>query len=226
MTRPSLLAQVPFFAPLGDEQLQELATACRARTFKKGQALFYEDDPGNALYLLQSGQVKIVSMAPDGGERILHVHGPGECLGEMSLIDGAPRSAAAVALDTVEALVLYREEFLALLQRYPAVALAVMSGLSGMVRRLSAQVHDLTSLDVPGRIAKKLLELAERHGETTPDGLRITVPLTQQELAEMVGATRVAVNQALSYFRHNKLLSTDRDGITLHQPEKLRQRVY
>jgi CRP/FNR family transcriptional regulator, cyclic AMP receptor protein len=199
---------------------------CRRRVFKRGEALFHEEDPGNALYIVQTGQVKIVRLAPDGEERILHLEGPGECLGELSLIDSAPRSAKAVALDRVEALVLYREEFLALLDRHPAVARAVMSGLAGMVRRLSEQVQDLTALDVPGRIAKKLLELADSHGQTTPDGVQISLPLTQQELADMIGATRVAVNQALSWFRGQGILTTDRQGITLRQPEKLRQRVY
>jgi CRP/FNR family transcriptional regulator/CRP/FNR family cyclic AMP-dependent transcriptional regulator len=223
---PSLLLSRSCFASLGEEPPRELALACRSRAFKRGQALFYEDEPGSALYLLQSGRVKIVCLAPDGGERILHVFGPGDCLGELSLVDGAPRSATAVALDEVRALMLYRDELLSLLQRHPAVAVALLSRLAAAVRRTTAQVLDLTTLDVPGRIARKLLELAERHGQSTPDGLRITLPLTQQELAEMIGATRVAVNEALSGFRSRKILSTGRDGITIHQPEKLGQRVY
>jgi CRP/FNR family cyclic AMP-dependent transcriptional regulator len=226
MAATSLLGGVPLFASLSEEALRAVEAVCRRRVFKRGETLFYEEDPGNALYIVQTGQVKIVRLAPDGEERILHLEGPGECLGELSLIDGAPRSAKAVALDRVEALVLYREEFLALVDRHPAVARAVMSGLAGMVRRLSEQVQDLTALDVPGRIAKKLLELADTHGQTTADGVQISLPLTQQELADMIGATRVAVNQALSWFRGQGILTTDRQGITLRQPEKLRQRVY
>ena len=222
----SLLAGVACFQSLTAEQLQALEQACRRRSFKRGETLFYEEDPGNALYILQQGQVKILRVNDDGEERILHVLGPGEYLGELSLVDGAPRSAKAVALEKVEALVLYREEFLALLERHPPVALAVMSGLAGMVRRLSEEVQDLTALDVPGRVAKKLLELAESHGQPTPQGVQITVKLSQQELAEMIGATRVAVNQALSWFRGQGILSTEREGIVIHQPEKLKQRVY
>lgn len=222
----SPLSGVPFFASLGEDALQALEQACRRRVFPRGETLFYEEDPGSALYILQAGQVKIVRLAPDGEERILHLQGEGSCLGELSLIDSAPRSARAVALDRVEALVLYREPFLELLSRHPTVALAVMSELAGMVRRLSAQLQDLTALDVPGRLAKKLLELAATHGQTTPEGRHIPLPLTQQELAHMIGATRVAVNQALSAFRQQGLLTTDRSGITLHQPEKLNQRVY
>src|SRR5438045_3487378 len=119
MAGTSPLAQVSFFASLSEEGLRALEQACRRRTFKRGETLFYEEDPGNALYILQKGQVKIVRLAPDGEERILHLEGPGQCLGELSLIDGAPRSAKAVTLDQVEALVLYREEFLALVERHP-----------------------------------------------------------------------------------------------------------
>jgi CRP/FNR family cyclic AMP-dependent transcriptional regulator len=222
----SPLARISFFAALGDDSLQALEQVCRRRVFARGETLFYEDDPGSALYILQSGQVKIVRLAPDGEERILNLQGPGECLGELSLIDGAPRSARAVALDRVEALVLYREPFLELLTRHPPAALAVMSALAGTVRRLSAQLQDLTALNVPGRLAKKLLELADTHGRSTPAGLHIPLPLTQQELAHMIAATRVAVNQALGAFRQQGLLTTDRQGITLHHPEKLRECAY
>jgi CRP/FNR family transcriptional regulator, cyclic AMP receptor protein len=226
MASGSLWAGLECFQSLTGEQIQELEQACRRRSFKRGETLFYEEDPGNALYILQQGQVKIVRLASDGEEQILRIQGPGECLGELSLIDGEPRSARAVALEKVEALVLYREAFLALVQQHPPVALAVMSGLAKMVRRLSEEVQDRTALDVPGRVAKKLLELAESHGETTPAGVQIRVKLSQQELAEMIGATRVAVNQALSWFRGQGILSTEREGLVIHQPERLRQRVY
>ena len=99
MEGASLLAGVPLFASLSEESLRAVEQACRRRVFKRGETLFYEEDPGNALYILQSGQVKIVRLAPDGEERILHIEGPGKCLGELSLIDGAPRSAKAVTLD-------------------------------------------------------------------------------------------------------------------------------
>jgi CRP/FNR family cyclic AMP-dependent transcriptional regulator len=226
MMQLSLLAQVPFLAALGEEELRELAQACRKRTFKRGEVLFHEEDLGNALFIIQSGQVKIVCLAPDGEDRILNVVGPGQYLGELSLVDGAPRSATAVALERVEVLALYREDFLALFKRHPATALAVMSGLVAMVRRLSDEVRDLTALDVAGRLAKKLLELANQHGQVTPAGLRITVPLKQQELAEMIGATRVAVNQSLSWYRNHGVLSTEREGIIIHEPEELRKRIY
>src|SRR5205814_22478 len=110
---------------------------------------FHEGDPGAALFLLKSGHVKIVRATAAGAEAVLHVRGPGEHLGEMALVDGAPRSATALALDHVEARMLYRQPFLALLQRRPSAALAVMSGLTAMVRRLNEQLQDATALDAP-----------------------------------------------------------------------------
>jgi CRP-like cAMP-binding protein len=144
-----LLSQVPFLETLDAEDLRELARTCPLRRFKPGVALFHEGDPGSALFLLESGHVKIVRAATDGEEMVLHIYGPGEHLGEMALVDGAPRSATAVALEPVEARMLYREPFLALLYRRPSAALAVMSGLAAMVRRLNEQLQDATSLDAP-----------------------------------------------------------------------------
>jgi CRP/FNR family cyclic AMP-dependent transcriptional regulator len=220
------LAQVPFFRSLEDHELQELAGACRPRAFKRGEVLFHDGDPGNVLYVLRSGEVKVVLIADDGEETILHVVRAGECLGELSLVDGAPRSATSVALDRVEALALLREDFLALVERRPAVARAVMAALAGMVRRLSAQVQDVMTLDVAARLAKKLLELADRHGQATDGGVRIDLRLKQQELAEMIGATRVSVNQHLGWFQERGILTFDPEGIILHHPEQLRRRIY
>jgi CRP/FNR family transcriptional regulator, cyclic AMP receptor protein len=226
MLQPARLQQVPFLASLPEAQLRELLHSCQQRRFPRGTVLFHQDDPGNALYFLQAGWVKIVRLAPTGEERILNVLGPGIAFGEMALVDGAPRSAAAIALDPVEALVLYREPFLALIQGSPAVALAVMSGLAGMVRQLSEQIAYLTSLDVPGRLAKTLLELAARYGEETPTGRRIALPLTQRELAEMIGAARAPVNQSLQGFQKQGILTVERQAILLHQPEQLQKRIY
>src|SRR5262245_9661729 len=110
------LSQVPFLAELAETELQALAAVCRVRRFRRGEVLFHEGDPGNALFLIQSGQVKILRVTDEGEDRILHVLGPGEYLGELSLVDGAPRSATAQALDPVETLTLHRDDFLSLIE--------------------------------------------------------------------------------------------------------------
>jgi CRP/FNR family cyclic AMP-dependent transcriptional regulator len=226
MVAPSLLSHVSFFASLKEEDLRALAGVCRVRRFKRGEALLREGDPGDALYILQSGHVKITVTTAEGVDTILTVEGPGECLGELSLMDGAPRSATAVAVDWVEAVTLRREDFLALIDQHPGVARAVMSGMAAMVRRLTAQVQDAVCHDVTGRLARKLLELADQHGEPTPRGPRITLKLSQEELAQMVGVTRVSVNRHLRWFEERGFLTADRDGITLHRPEELQKRIY
>jgi CRP/FNR family transcriptional regulator/CRP/FNR family cyclic AMP-dependent transcriptional regulator len=184
--------------------------------------LFHEGDVGHALYILRSGWVKIVMIAPDGEETLLQVHGPGGCVGEMSLLDGEPRCATAVALDRVEALLLYREEFLSLLMRTPRMLHSVIGRLTGMTRRLSGQIQESGLLDLRGRLARRLLDLAEQYGEPAPEGIRLSVRLTQQELAQMIGGTRSHVNRHLRRFQSQGILTVAKDGILIHRPEKLR----
>jgi CRP-like cAMP-binding protein len=222
---PAFLARVPLFASLGEPELQALAELCRVRRFPPGGMLFHEGDPANALFLIRSGQVKIVRDALDGEEAILHLIGPGECLGEVALLDGGTRSATAVALGRVDALRLDREEFWALLERQPAVARAAMIALAGMVRRTTDQLHHVIQLDVPGRLARTLLTLATRHGRVTSQGVSVGVPLTQAELAQIVGVTRQTVSEQLGRLRKCGVLSVDRGEILLHKPEWLRRRV-
>jgi CRP/FNR family cyclic AMP-dependent transcriptional regulator len=223
--RAAFLAGVPLFASLAEQERLALAEACRVRTFPPGEALFHQGDAGHALYILRSGQVKIVRLAPGGTETILAIRGAGECVGALSLVDGEPRATAAVALEEVEALVLPREEFRALVERRTEVAFAVMAALAQTARRRSEQVQDALLLDVPHRLAKKLLELAEQHGVATPEGIQIRMPLTQGDLAQMVGAARPTVNKYLIRLQNEGILTAKRGKIVLHRPEALRQRL-
>jgi CRP-like cAMP-binding protein len=222
----SFLSQVPLFSQLSEPDLRLLAEACRVRTYRPGEVLFHDGDSGDTLFILLSGQVKILMVGPNSEESILDTLTAGECLGELSLVDGGPRSAMAQARDRVETLVLRREDFLSLMERHPPVALGVARRLAGMVRRLNEQVQDGILLDVPARIAKKLLELADRHGRATPQGIHIPLRITQHELAQMVGAARETVAKQLSRLQARGILTHDRSGITLHQPESLRERIY
>jgi len=219
------LREVSLFRSLPEEQLRELAQACRSRTYRRGDALFYSGDEGSAVYILRSGKVKIVGEGADGEERILHLQGAGECLGELSLIDGQPRSATAVAIEPVDAWILSRQSFIDLVDRRPEVARAVMGELAGIVRRLSEQVQEFTTLDVRARLAKKLLQLSERHGQSASEGVQVALPLNQDELAGMIGTTRPSVNTHLKRFEKEGVLSLHREGITVHQPRKLQKAV-
>jgi CRP/FNR family transcriptional regulator len=226
MVRPSQLSRVSLFASLGEQELKALAAACHPRTYRRDEVLFHEDEPGNALYVLLSGHVKIVQQIDVERETILSLYGPGESLGEMSLMDGGPRCGTAIALDSVKVVTLHREAFLALARRHPEVVWTVASRLSVLVRRANQQIHVLSALSVTARVARKLLELADQYGRVTPAGIRIAVPLTQQELAQTIGSNRITVNKQLRQFQEAQILTADRRGITLRQPEQLKQRIH
>jgi CRP/FNR family transcriptional regulator len=150
------------------------------------------------------------------------VYGPGECLGELSVLDGRPRSATAVAMNRVEALVVPRDAFLAILQENPRLTHSVLDRLSRRVRSLREQIHDTVKLDLKGRLARQLLDLADRYGEWTRDGVRVAVGLSQRELGQMIGGARANVNQALNGFQARGILTVEREGIVIHRPDELR----
>ena len=218
--------QVSFFSDLPEEEIQALSSATKRRTFRSGEVIFHRDDPGQVLYMMKEGKVKICIISPDGQEVSLAVLGKGEYFGEFALLDGLPRSTDAVALERVECYTLQRSDFLNAIQKNPKIAILVLEALSKRLRTTDQMVEDLIFLDVYGRVAKKLLELADAHGVKTDDGVLIDVRLTQQELASMVGASRESVNKVLGYFTDKNYISTDKHRITIHRVNDLKRRIY
>src|SRR3984893_7600356 len=222
----SYLKQVSLFANLAEEDIHELMTAAKRRAFRSGEVIFHRDDPGQVLYMIKEGKVKICIISPDGQEISLAVFGKGECFGEFALLDGLPRSADAIALEKVECYTLQRSDFHNAIMKNPKIAISVLEALTKRLRNTDNMVEDLIFLDVYGRVAKKLLELADAHGVKTDDGVRIEVRLTQQELASMVGASRESVNKVMGYFTERDFISTDKHRITLHRIADLKRRIY
>ena len=220
------LKQVPLFADLADEDIHELMAVARRRIFRSGEVIFHRDDPGQVLYVIKEGKVKISLISPEGQEISLVVFGKGECFGEFALLDGLPRSADAVALERVECYTLQRSDFHKTIMKNPKIAIQVMEVLSRRLRTTDQMVENLIFLDVYGRVAKKLLELADSHGSKVDNGIRIEVRLTQQELASMVGASRESVNKVMGYFTDKNFISTDKHRITLHRIADLKRRIY
>lgn len=220
------LKQVPLFAGLNDEGIRELMGVAKRRIFRTGEVIFHRDDPGQVLYVIKEGKVKICLISPDGQEMTLVVFGKGECFGEFAILDGLPRSADAVALEKVECYTLQRSDFHNAIMKNPRIAIQVLEVLSKRLRTTDDMVEDLIFLDVYGRVAKKLLELADTHGEKMENGTRINVRLTQQELASMVGASRESVNKVMGYFTDKNFISTDKHRITLLRPADLKRRIY
>ncbi len=218
--------QVPLFTGLAEEDMRELMAVARKRTFRSGEVIFHRDDPGQVLYVIKEGKVKISLVSPDGQEIVLTVLGKGECFGEFAILDGLPRSADAITLEKVECYTLQRSDFHNAIAKNPKIAIQVLEVLTKRLRTNDQMVEDLIFLDVYGRVAKKLLELAETHGEKIENGTRINVRLTQQELASMVGASRESVNKVMGYFTDKNFISTDKHRITLHRINELKRRIY
>ncbi len=220
------LKQIAIFADLADEDLRDLMAVAKRRTFRAGEVIFHRDDPGQVLYMIKEGKVKICLISPDGQEISLAVLGAGEYFGEFALYDGLPRSADAIAIEKVECYTLQRSDLHNAIMKSPKIAIQVLEGLSKRLRNTDQMVEDLIFLDVYGRVAKKLLELSYTHGVKVEDGTRIDVRLTQQELASMVGASRESVNKVMGYFTDKGYISTDKHRITLHKINDLKRRIY
>ena len=220
------LGHLPLFAGLPPERISSLEAMAQRRSFKRGEVIFHKGDPGDTLFMIVQGQVKIVLPSDSGEEALLVVLDEGEFFGELSLIDERPRSATIMASEPTETLVLHRDDFLRSLAANPEIAVHLLKVLSRRLREADEFVEDAVFLDVPGRLAKKLLQLAETYGHSTPSGTAIGLRITQQELATMVGATRESVNKHLRSYRARGIIDVDRQRIVIKRPDELRRRIY
>lgn len=226
MANVATVRRVPFLAILPDEELAGLVERMRPRQYRAGTIIFHRDDPGTTLHIITSGVVKLVLASPEGREVTVGILGPGDFFGELSLLDGGARSASAVALEATESLTLDREPFVAILERHPEIANGLLMVLGNRLRRTDELVQDILFLDLPGRVAKQLLALADERGQATRDGVRIDLRLSQTELASIVGTTRESVNRCLNAFADRDLLTIDRDAITIRNRDGLKERIY
>lgn len=199
----SALKLVPFFNNLTPDEAEQLSQRLVMRRFNAGQIIFHHGDPGGLLYIISKGKVKITHSTPDGQEAMLAIFGAGDFFGELALLDESPRSATVEALQATETLTLHREDFIRFISDNPNFSLHVLHTLAQHIRRLNNQISDIFFLDLPARLARQLLQLADQHGKETDDGILIDISLTQTDLAEMTGATRVSINKALGRFRRS-----------------------
>ena len=209
------LTAMPFFAGLDAPALERVANGTRIRRFRRGEVVFHVGDPGDALFLISTGSVKITLPSESGEEAILATLQPGEVFGELSLLDGAPRSATAAALEPTETIVLQRDRFRQLMATEPTIRDAVLANMATEVRRLTTHVEDLHFLDVTGRLAKCLVRLAEEGRPDGNGGIRLRSALSQSELAAMVGCTRQSANRVIGQFTDDGFIRVERDSITV-----------
>jgi len=222
----AVLASTPLFKGIPAADLGALAPALRLRTYTKGAFIFHEGDPGNVLYVVVRGQVKIGRIGRGGNEVVFAMLSPGETFGELALFEeGAIRAADAQATEVSECVTLYRDALLAFVDAHPRMMHHVIRVLIGYVRATDETFSETAFLDIPGRVSKKLLELAESHGQQTPAGVRIRLRLTQRTLAGMVAASRENVNRALARFEARGGIRQDGGYITIVSPQQLRSRI-
>ena len=225
MITADMLAGSYLLRNLPEESISRLANAARRRTYRRGEVVFHQGDPGDALHFLVEGRVKVVLDAESGDEAVIAILGPGDCFGELSLIDGEPRSATVEALEPVRTVSLARSDFIAFLHQSPAALDRLLASLAGMVRRANEGVADLVFLDLEGRLVKKLLELADAHGKQVDGAVEIEVPMTQEDLAAMIGATRASVNKLLGWYEDRGAIQRRGRRIAIFDADRLRRRI-
>lgn len=198
MISDDLLRQVPLFSGLDDEDMQSLIGAVTRRKYPKDAVIFFESDPGDAMFMILGGRVKVTILSDDGREIILSILGDRDFFGEMALLDNEPRSATAIAVQETEVAVIHQKDFLSIVEKRPRVAINLLSALSDRLRKANHQIGSLALLDVYGRVAGVLLEMARDTGIRLKDGrIRFRRP-THQEIANMIGATRETVSRTIS----------------------------
>jgi CRP/FNR family transcriptional regulator, cyclic AMP receptor protein len=223
----TLLARLPFFTQLQPEELQELTNRLKRRTYRPGETIFHKDDAGTTMYIIHEGTVKISVPSEVGSEMILSILSNGEFFGELSLFDGKPRSATVTSAGPTEVFVLHRDDFIDFVSKHPHVSLGIISALSNRIRRTDNLVEDVVFLDIPARLAKKLLELSRSHGKKLANGaIQVELRLTQQDIANMLGTTRESVNRQLVAFQERGFISIDRQRITILKSAELEKRIY
>jgi len=210
-----------FLGNLTPEEARAFLRRGRRRRYRRGAALFREGEHSEGVLAVLTGRVKVSFFTDQGREIVLAVRGPGELLGELSTIDGEPRSATGTALGPVEALAVAAEAFTTFLEEYPRVALVLLRTVSRRLREATRRRIEYGALDTTGRVAARLVELAEQYGEASEGHVRILLPLTQEELAGWVGASREAVSKALGALRARGWIETHRRGITVLDPTAL-----
>jgi CRP-like cAMP-binding protein len=217
--------EIRFLDALSEEERAWLNERGVVRSFPQGTALFHEKQVSDRVMLVVEGRVKIASSSEDGKERVLAFRGPGEALGELSAIDGRPPSASVIAVDPVQALVLPAADFRTFLEQNPRVMFFLMQRLIGRLREADRKRVEFGATDTIGRVAARLLELSERYGKRTPEGVRIDLPITQEELASWVGSSREGVNKALNTLKALHWIDMERRSITVLEMESLRRRA-
>lgn len=209
------LACIPCFSNLDTAHLQVLARSLGAQSFERGEAIFHQGSPGNVLYIIVTGQVRIYTISEAGQELSVTIFRAGDFFGELALLDGQPRSASAVAMGRTSALLLHRSAFLHAVHDYPPIAVAILEAMAQRLRQSTSHADLLGTSSAIQRVARQILALASRYGQREGDVTHIDLRLTQDDLASLVGTTRETANRALANLRDQGLIQMARARVSV-----------
>lgn len=217
-TNKQPLRGVPLLAKLSEADLRSLTAVGRERTYASGEAIVREGDPGDSLHLIVEGSVRITMLSPDGNERTIAVLEQHDCIGDLALLDGRPRSATAIATTTTRTLLILRDDFLPWIAAHPQAAIALLETLSLRLRRSNNALGEITFFDLPNRLARRLIELTgsltyAQEVSLEPGAVRLRI--TQDELASMLGVSRESINKQLNQFAHDGWIALGRGSVTV-----------
>lgn len=217
MTIKKLLKQIPLFTDLADDEIEILCQVSKSRYYPKNTIIFHEDEPGDTLHVIITGRVKIVLWWEDGRELTLSTLKEGEFFGEMSLLDEAPRSANVLALENTETISIQRKDFIIQVEKHPLLLLKIVKELCRRLRNVDEKIGNLAFLDVYGRVARLLMELAKSKGTLTKYGIIIANMPPHREIAATLGSSREAVSRVLSDMKKRGQISTSGRDLILHE---------
>jgi CRP-like cAMP-binding protein len=219
-----VIRRAPLFTALDDASAATLRESMTQVKVSKGQTLFKEGDAGDRLFVVVEGKLKLGTSSGDGRENLLSILGPGDMFGELSLFDPGPRTATATAVTDARVLALANDQVIGWVTAHPQVSLQLFKRLARRLRRTNEVLADLVFADVPGRVAKAIMDLGERFGTKKDDGLHVNHELTQEELAQLVGASRETVNKALADFAGRGWVRLEPRAVVVLDYERLSKR--
>ncbi len=218
------LKNAPIFEELEERDFARISACGVRKTYKKGEVILMEEESGSALFVIVSGEVKVVRIGEDGREVILSILGASDIFGEMALLDGEARSASVVALDNAELFMIHRKDFLALLHEYPSIAISLLKHLTQRLRRADALIKSLSLKDAYHRVGYVLLQFADERGRIRQGKVEVDNLPVQQEIANMAGTTRETVSRTLSKMEKLKMLQVDGNNVVILDYDTFREK--
>ena len=221
-TRKEYLKKTPIFSDLSDAELDEIVPLVVKRKLKKNTVVFHENDPASTFYLVKTGMVKIYKASAEGREQVLTILGDGQIFGDVPAFDGGPYPASAATMSDSEIYLFRREDLNEVVRRHPEIALKIIRVLGLRLRQALELVRDLSFKQGPHRLAGLLFRLADDYGSETDNGTLIDLPLSRQELADIVGTSRETITRELKKMEKQGMLELNRRLITITDDKRLR----